>query len=254
MDVWFEDQVAYVLLNRPTSKNHLDGEIAQELLSITRELTAKDNINAIVLGARGADFSCGLFPEKQKSQVEYDGYESIQLLCTAIEEWSQLPYPIVVAIQGQCSSLGLSLACIADLRYATNNTYFSVPEATWGLVPAGGLTQRLPRLIGKGPAMSVLLGSESLQSKEAYDLGLVNQLFDEENVWNKASEEGKRLANMSRFSTQFTKETLLKGSEMPFNQGLRLELDLYMLMQTSRDRMEGVNAFLEKRTPRFKGE
>src|SRR5699024_4292265 len=138
-------------------------------------------------------------------------------------------------------------------RYATNDTVFSVPETTWGLVPAGGITQRLPRLIGKGPAMSVLLGGESVQADRAFELVLANRLSNKNDGCTEARREGRRLANMSNLYTQFKKETLLKGSEMPFDQALRLELDIYMLLQTSGDRMEGINAFLEKRTPQFKG-
>lgn len=253
LEVWFEEQVAHVQLNTPENQNHLDAEMAQELLSAARELMEKDDIKVILLGGRGSDFSCGVFPGENAGELEYDGYETINLVSTAIEEWARLPYPIIAVLHGQCRSLGLSLACIADLRYAANDTVFSVPEANWGLVPAGGITQRLPRLIGKGPAMTVLLGGESVQADRAFELGLANRLSNENDVWTEACREGRRLANMSTLSTQFTKETLLKGSEMPFDQALRLELDIYMLLQTSGDRMEGINAFLEKRTPQFKG-
>src|SRR5699024_3082640 len=105
----------------------------------------------------------------------------------------------------------------------------------------------------KGPAMSVLLGGESVQADRAFELGLANRLSNENDVWTEACREGRRLANMSTLSTQFTKETLLKVSEMTLDQALSLELDIYMLLQTSGDRMEGINAFLEKRTPQFKG-
>lgn len=253
LEVWVEEHVAYVVLNNPENQNQLNAEMAQELKHVARELMEKDDIKVIVLGGRGEDFSCGLFSGKEINELEYDGYESINLVSTAIEEWARLPYPIIAALHGQCRSLGLSLASVADLRYAAYDTLFSVPEATQGLVPAGGITQRLPRLIGKGPAMSVLLGGDSVQSDQAFELGLANRLFDKNDVWTEACREGERLANMSALSTQFTKECLLKGSEMPFDQALRLEMDVYMLLQTSEDRMEGINAFLEKRTPQFTG-
>src|SRR5699024_5041988 len=174
----------------------------QELLSVARELMEKDDIKVIILGGQGSDFSCGLFPGENADELEYDGYETINLVCTAIEEWARLPYPIIAALHAQCRSLWLSLACIADLRYATHDTVFSVPETTWGLVPAGGITQRLPRLIGKGPALSVLLGGESDQADRAFELGLANRLSNENDDWTVEYREGRILSNMSIMSTK----------------------------------------------------
>lgn len=253
LQVWLEEHVAHVLLNNPKNQNQLDAAMAQDLLSVARELMERDDIQVIILGGKGNNFSCGVFPEENTGSPGYTDYESINLICNALEEWARLPYPIIAALHGQCCSLGLSLACVADIRYVAKDAFLSVPEITQGLVPAGGITQRLPRLIGKGPAMSILLGGESIQADQALELGLANQLFDGKDIWEEACSEGKRLKNLSALSTQFTKECLLKGSEMPFDQALRLELDIYMLLQTSEDRMEGVNAFLEKRTPEFKG-
>lgn len=255
LEVLIENQVAHVILNNPENQNQFDSLMSQELMSVARNLLEKDDIKVIVLGARGANFSLGLKLLSETIDSEEDmEYASVTLASAAIEEWSRLPYPIIAAIDGHCSSLGLSLACVADIRYASDNALFSIPEATWGVVPAGGITQRLPRLIGKGPAMSMLLGGKPIQAREAHALGLVTRLSTDDSVWGEACEEGRRLANMSTLSMQYTKECLLRGSELPLEQALRLELDMYMLLQTSEDRMEGVNSFLEKRPAQFKGE
>src|SRR5699024_1931259 len=113
LKVWFEEQVAHVQLNTPENQNHLSAEMAQELLSVARELMEKYDINVIILGGQDSDFDCGLSPAENADELEYDGYETINLVCTAIEEWARLPYPIIAALHGQCRSLGLSLACIA---------------------------------------------------------------------------------------------------------------------------------------------
>lgn len=254
LDVWIENQIVYVLLNGAESHNPFNSQMAQELKSLAREILDMNEIKVIVLGTSGSDFSTGLNDSFTNVDSGDEAYATVTLASAAIEEWSRLPYPIIAAIDGQCSSLGLSLACVADVRYASDNAFFSVPEATWGLVPAGGITQRLPRLIGKGPAMSMLLGGEEIVASQALSLGLINKVLSSGSLWEGACKEAKRLAELSTLSMQFTKECLLRGSELPLEQALRLELDIYMLLQTSHDRMEGVQAFLEKRPLHFKGE
>ncbi|GHH96778.1 enoyl-CoA hydratase/isomerase family protein [Neobacillus kokaensis] len=254
LDVWVDDSIAHVLLNNPENHNQFNPELAQELLSIARDLQEKDNIKVIVLGGHGKSFSIGLHPPDGVENSFDESYSALSLACAAIEEWARLPVPIIAAIKGYCASLGLSLACIADIRYASENALFSVPESSWGLVPAGGITQRLPRIIGKGPAMSMLLGGDVIQASEALKLGLTTKLTEDDLVLSEACNKARQLVNMSSLSMQYTKECLLKGSELPLEQALRLELDVYMLLQTSQDRMEGVQAFLEKRTPNFIGE
>lgn len=254
LEVWDEKGIVYVLLNKPKCQNQFNSELSQELKSFAREIVEMNEVKVIVLGANGSDFSLGLNHPFAESEPENEEFATISLASAAIEEWSRLPYPIIAALNGQCSSLGLSLACVADIRYASENSLFSVPESTWGLVPAGGITQRLPRLIGKGPAMSMLLGGEEIDVHHALALGLVNKVLPSDSLWEAACNEAKRLANMSTLSMQFTKECLLRGSELPLEQALRLELDIYMLLQTSHDRMEGVQAFLEKRPLHFRGE
>ncbi|MGE7603030.1 enoyl-CoA hydratase/isomerase family protein [Peribacillus sp. NPDC097675] len=254
LKVWIEEQILYVLLNDPEKQNQFNSQMSQELKSIAREIIEMNDIKVIVLGSSGSDFSMGLNHSSATVIPEDESYATVTLASAAIEEWARIPYPIIVALDGQCSSIGLSLACVADIRYATDTAFFSVPESTWGLVPAGGITQRLPRLIGKGPAMSMLLGGEGITASQALTLGLVNKVISSISLWEDACREAQRLAKLSTLSMQFTKECLLRGSELPLEQALRLELDIYMLLQTSHDRMEGVHAFLEKRPLQFKGE
>ena len=249
--VEIEDDIAYVSLNNISANNELETGMAKELLVLAKELSMNENIKIIVLGARGDNFSIGV-PRSEAGDFEEE-YSPVALAGSVIEEWARLPYPIMAAVNGRCESLGFSLACIADIRYAGENAVFSVPEATWGMVPAGGITNRLPRLIGKGPAMMMLLGAEPISADRALELGLVVKVTDEEALWDEVCNEAKRLANLSTLSMQYTKECLIRGSELPLEQALRLELDVYMLLQTSEDRMEGVNAFLQKRSPQFKG-
>ena len=250
LHVKVDDHIAYVTLNNGAN-NEIDSALAKELLSLAKELSLNEMIKIIVLGTQGEDFSIGVPPTKQ-GKIDEE-YAPISLVSSVIEEWARLPYPILAAVKGKCESMGFSLACIADIRFADKSAIFSVPEATWGVVPAGGITHRLPRLIGKGPAMMMLLGGETVSADRALELGLVQKVMEPDVLWEEVSNEAKRLSELSTLSMQYTKECLIRGSELPLDQALRLELDVYMLLQTSEDRMEGVNAFLQKRSPQFIG-
>lgn len=254
LEVWKENHVLHIQLKTREQEPFFHAQLSQELKEIARDTLLSDDIKVVVLGADGPDFSLGLKPQLAEEEPEDEAYSAIQLACDAIEAWARLPQPVIAALNGRCSSLGMALACAADIRYASPSSCFSIPEAAWGLVPAGGVTQRLPRLIGKGPAMSMLLGGETIQGERAFELGFVNKLLSTESLWKEACSEAKRLAHLSSLAMQYTKECLLRGSELTFEQALRLEMDVYMLLQTSEDRMEGVQAFLEKREPQFKGQ
>lgn len=251
LDVKIEDKIAYVSFNRPETNNSFNLNLAQELLYLANEFIENDGVEVIVLGAKGDNFSHGL--SELNNPLDEDMKHTINLANDAIEAWAKIPFPIITSIQGECNSLALSLACVADIRYAQSNATFSVPEVSNGLVPGGGITQRLPRLIGKGPSMSMLLSSDIISAQTGFEWGLLNKIVDEDKVWEVACSKARELVEMSTLSMQYTKECILRGSELPFEDGLRLELNMYMLLQTGFDRMEGVNAYLEKRTPHFKG-
>ncbi|MFJ7664175.1 enoyl-CoA hydratase/isomerase family protein [Lysinibacillus sp. NPDC097162] len=246
--------VAYIQLIDSKTQNEWHAPFIQELRDVAIYLRDATDIKVVVVGSSADEFSIG---SRLPAIVEEDvpqQYQTVCLATEALELWAKLPYPIIMAIHGQCTSLAFSFACIADIRIIAEDVQFAVPELAYGLVPAGGITQRLPRLIGKGAAMSVLLGQSTVTAEEAMALGLATTQVTREELWQSACAEGLRLSELSTLSLQYTKECLYRGSELPFEQGLRLELDVYLLLQTSRDRMEGVQAFLEKRKPHFIGE
>lgn len=249
-----EDGIAYVRLQDTVTNNEWNAPFIQELMDVAIYLRDHDSTKIVVISSSADDFSSGC---NQKSFLEKDiplQYQIVSLASDAIEQWAKLPYPIVMAIQGQCSSFAFSFACIADIRIITDDVQFSLPELSQGLIPAGGITQRLPRLIGKGAALSVLLGNHFLNADEAIALGFATKSTERDKLWNETFSEAKQLNELSTLSLQYTKECIYRGSELPFDQGLRLELDIYLLLQTTRDRMEGVEAFLQKRKPHFIGE
>lgn len=246
--------VAYIQLEDRATQNEWHAPFIQELRDLAIYLRDSTDVKVVVVGSSANEFSIGSsLPTILEEEIP-EQYQTVSLATEAIELWAKLPYPIIMAIHGQCTSLAFSFACIADIRIIADNVQFSVPELAYGLVPAGGITQRLPRLIGKGAAMAVLLGQTTVTAEDAMTLGLATKKTTQGELWDTAFEEAQRLSELSTLSLQYTKECLYRGSELPFDQGLRLELDVYLLLQTSRDRMEGVEAFLQKRKPHFIGE
>jgi len=246
--------VAYIQLVDDATQNEWHAPFIQELRDVAIYLRDATDIKVVVVGSTADDFSIGTrLPAKLEDDIPQQ-FQTVCLATEALELWAKLPYPIIMAIHGQCTSLAFSFACLADIRIIADDVQFAVPELAYGLVPAGGITQRLPRLIGKGAAMHVLLGQSTVSAEEAMSLGLATLQVTREELWDTACAEALRLSELSTLSLQYTKECLYRGSELPFEQGLRLELDVYLLLQTSRDRMEGVQAFLEKRKPQFIGE
>lgn len=250
LHVEIDHGIAYVLLDQPEEDNQFNIELAQELLYIGNYFIESDHLKAIVVGHKGAHFSRGLLNER--GDVVVDG-DIVSVVSEAIEIWSRISFPIIMAISGHCHSVALSLATIADIRLAQDNVQFKVPEAIQGYLPIGGITQRLPRIIGKGPTMPILLRGKAMYAEEALNYGLINKVVHDETVWKQACEQAEQLAAMSSISMQYTKECILRGRDLPFEQALRLEIDMYMVLQSGEDRMEGVNAFLEKRDPIFEG-
>jgi len=166
---------------------------------------------------------------------------------------ARLPIPTICAINGDCFSAGLEVALACDLRIAAGGARFGFPEIAQGLIPRGGGTQRLPRAVGRSWAAWLLLTGETIDAQKALAIGLVNRVVPAAALEDEANALAKRIAGQAPLAVRFAKEAALAALEMPLEQGLRYELDLAVLLQTTEDRAEGVQAFLEKRPPRFEG-
>jgi enoyl-CoA hydratase/carnithine racemase len=164
-----------------------------------------------------------------------------------------LNQPVIAAIRGDALGLGLELALACDIRVCAESTCFGMPQVCHGGIPANGGTQRLPRLIGPGPAMHMILTGESIDSGEAYRIGLVHSVVASDLVMQSAQEIAQQMATKSPLSLSYAKEALYSAGDLTLDQGLNKEMDLYLLLHSTDDRTEGITAFTEKRKPDFKG-
>ena len=244
------DGVATLTLDPPAGV--YDRALAEALAGAAGELTARHGeIGAVVVAGAGSDFGAGWSPETLASSV---GFESVVApLGAAFEALAAVPQPTVAAVAGRAHSAGLELALACDIRVAAEGATFAMPETGAGLIPRAGGTQRLPRAVGRAQALRLLLTGEQIGAEEARRIGLVSSVVPDGEEVAAAEDTARVIASRGPLATRFAKEAIHRGSELPLDQALRLELELTVLLQTTEDRAEGVRAFVERRDPRFTG-
>lgn len=177
----------------------------------------------------------------------------VRPLGAGFDALAALPQPAIAAVRGRAHSAGLELALACDIRIAAATATFAAPETGLGMMPLGGATQRLPRAIGRSHALKLLLAGTEIDAAEARRIGLVADVVSEGDEVEAAVALARTIASRAPIATRFAKEAVLRGVEQPLQQGLRTELDLTVILQTTADRAEGVRAFVEGRPPRFTG-
>lgn len=180
-------------------------------------------------------------------------HQSTALLPSIVATAAGLSMPVVIGMDGTVGGPMLELALACDLRLTTPVSRFSLNHIANGLMPFEGGTQRLPRIVGPGKAMDMLLTGAEMDAQSALRHGLVHCIVKERPLRDAVMEIALEMAKKSPTSMRFTKEAVLKGMDMTLEQGVRLEADLYFLMHSTLDRIEGITAFREKRKPEFNG-
>ncbi len=234
-------QVCYITLNRPQLGNAINTLMSRELADVCRTINQDEEISVVILKGAGGAFSSGSEPEEWEAG------------CDASRAIASLERVVIAAIDGDALGEGLEMALACDIRVASERARFCLPHTAHGLIPGGGGTQRLPRLVGQGKALEMILTAEPIDAREAFRIGLVSKVVSPDELLQEAEELAKRIITRGPIALRYAKEAVNKGLDLTLEHGLRLEADLYFLIQTTEDRMEGIRAFLEKRPPQFKG-
>jgi enoyl-CoA hydratase/carnithine racemase len=213
--------------------------------------SATDRIFAVVVRPAGQDFGTGWSPE---GLAAGEGAEALTApIGAGCDALALLPQPTIAAARGRAHSVGLEIALACDVRVCAEDATFAMPETALGMVPRGGGTQRLPRAVGRAHALRMLLTGEEVDAMEALQIGLVSRVVPLGEEVGAAGDVAGAIAERGPIATRYAKEAVTRGLDLPLQQGLRAELDLTVILQTTADRAEGVAAFIERREPRFTG-
>ncbi len=244
--------VAVVLLNRPEVLNALSDDLMEELVASLEELDRDEAVLCIVLGGSQRAFAAGADIAELARSSAIDLYYQRR-----IERWDAIRglwTPLVAAVSGYCLGGGCELAMACDLIVASETAQFGQPETGVGVIPGAGGTQRLTRAVGKSLAMDVILSGRFLSAQEALAAGLVARVVAKEAWLEEAKRVAREIAEKAPIATRLAKEGIDRAYEGPLQLGLEYERRLLYLAFASEDTREGLNAFLEKRKPEFKGD
>ena len=245
--------VAILTLNRPDKRNALNGQLRCAFLGAMDTVARDQEIRAVVLtGAGEKAFVAGadVTEFEGRSAVEQYRISKAPTLHEAIE---RLPKPVIAAVNGYCLGGGMELALACDVRIASDTATFGQPEINLGIIPGGGGTQRLPRIVGLGAALKLILGGEHIDAAEALRIRLVDEVVPAAVLLDRAMAFATRLAAKSPVAIAAAKEATRAALSLPLSDGLKLETALFQLCFASEDKAEGIRAFLEKRAPTFTG-
>ncbi len=248
------DGVAEIVLDRPDVLNAMNDPMRRELTECFTALALDDAARVIVIaGAGERAFSAGADIREFVEPLVPVRFRERRRRLDFRQAMDRCPQPIIAAIRGYALGGGLELALACDLRIAGSDATLGLTEINLAIIPGGGGTQRLPRLVGRGKALELILTGARLDAAEALRIGLVERVVEPAAVLSTARELARTLAAKAPVALRYAKEAVVKGLELPLADGLRLEGDLSTLLRTTEDRVEGARAFLEKRAPRWTG-
>lgn len=245
------DGVALLELNRPDALNAVNMDVRQKLAASADSLVEDPDIRVIVIAGRGGNFAAG----SDVKVFAQTGAGSLlaQRMHRYWESLAHCPKPVIAAVEGYALGGGCELAMHADIIVAARTASFGQPEIKLGLMPGAGGTQRLLRAIGKYKTMLLALTGEMLPATEAEKYGLVSRLSEEGEAIEEALKLARKIALMPALAAEQIKEAVMYGEDAPLETALRLERKAFQLLFDTEDKREGIDAFLTKRKPAFKG-
>jgi enoyl-CoA hydratase len=247
------DRVAILTINRPDKMNALSEQVRVDLLDALAEIEADAGVGVVVLtGAGEKAFIAGADISEFAGRSPFDQRWAMRSP-RIFDVMASFPKPVIAMVNGFCLGGGCELAMSCDLRVASEKASFGQPEINLGLIPGGGGTQRLPRLVGTGQAMRLILSGDRIPAAEAKQIGLVDLVFPHEELRAKTLELAQKMASRSPLTLKVAKEAVRASERLAIEEGILYERDLFCLCFSSADKEEGVAAFLEKRPAAWTG-
>ncbi|PYP71881.1 MAG: enoyl-CoA hydratase [Gemmatimonadetes bacterium] len=249
-----KEGVAFVTINRPDKLNALNDQVVDELGHAAGRIASEDAIKgAILTGAGPKAFVAGADIADLAKQGPFDGKARALRGQAVLRRLETCGKPVIAAINGFALGGGCELAMACHLRIAADTAKFGQPEVKLGIAPGYGGTQRLPRLVGKGVAVQLILTGEMIDAQEAYRIGLVNRVVPAAQLLAESEKMLRGILAMGPLAVRLALEAVDQGLEMTLEEGLLLEANHFGLLAATKDMKEGLTAFLEKRQAKFEG-
>jgi len=248
------DGIAFVTINRPDKLNALNDQVMKELADAAERIATESDIKgAILTGSGPKSFVAGADIGDLSKQGPFDGKARAQRGQSVLRRLETCGKPVIAAINGFALGGGCELAMACHIRIASDNAKFGQPEVKLGIAPGYGGTQRLPRLVGKGVALQLILTGEMINAQEAYRIGLVNRVVPAADLLAESEKMMRGILAMGPLAVRLAMEAVDQGLEMTLDEGLLLEANHFGLLAATQDTKEGLTAFLEKRSAKFQG-
>jgi enoyl-CoA hydratase/carnithine racemase len=246
--------VAWLQLCRPETGNCLTPALDEELAAFCARAEEDESVSLVVLTGSANVFCRGLAYTTPSGTTAADAIRTHFGELYSPKALAAITKPTLAALNGDALGVGLELALTCDLRIAVAGAHFGLPQIADGLIPFAGGTQRLPRIVGQAKALELVLTGELIDAGEAQRIGLVSEVIPESTFTTRIDEIVQGLLGKGPIALRLGKEAVHKAMDLTLDQGIRLEEDLYALLQTTHDRAEGVQAFLGKWKPTFTGQ
>jgi enoyl-CoA hydratase len=244
--------IAVLTLNRPEVLNALSSAVMEELSDHLNTLDQDDSVRVVVITGNERAFAAGADIQELRDNTAVSMLSSRQI--TRWEALRRFQKPLIAAVAGWALGGGMELVMACDMVVAGDNAQFGQPEIKIGVMPGAGGTQRLTKVVGKARAMELVLTGRTMTAEEALAMGIVNCVVAREQVLPRALELANTVASMPPLAVRLAKESVLTALDTPLDIGLTHERRLFSLLFSSEDQKEGMTAFIEKRSPHFKGQ
>ncbi|MGD9082052.1 MAG: enoyl-CoA hydratase-related protein [Desulfobacterales bacterium] len=248
------ENMATITFNRPEILNALNEEALKEFSNALDEIHANEDIRVLILtGAGEKSFIAGADIKQFLTFNTLKAKSFSEMGRSLMNKLQELPIPVIAAVNGFALGGGCEVAMACDFIYASENAMFGLPEITLGIIPGFGGTQRLPRFVGESMAKELIFTGKMIPAEEAKNIGLANKVCSQEQLMDEVVKTAKTIASRGKVSLRAAKQAINNGMNVDLTTGCRIEIDAFALCFTSPDAKEGALAFLEKRTPDFKG-
>ena len=248
-----EDGIGILYINRPDAMNALNTGVLEEIIQAVGEISRDNEIQVLIItGAGDKSFVAGADIKEMHALTAVEGREFGYIGQAAFRAIEKLEKPVIAAVNGFALGGGCELAMAADIRLASEKAKFGQPEVGLGITPGFGGTQRLPRLVGEGRAMELILTANTINAEEAYRIGLVNHIYPAADLLDEARKMARKIMANAPLAVKYAMSAVNKGLQTDIDTGMAIEADLFGICFSTEDQKAGMGAFLNKEKASFK--